>query len=111
MKESYRKGLATHPDPESCGTAREGKVEALTGAHAGKAMSREMCKLRDVDAVYRSGRQQLCSALSQAPQAPARSKTLGMRGNSMHENREISRSPRMMDPAVAWGRLMADRPR
>jgi RNA-directed DNA polymerase len=111
MKESYRKGLATHPDPESCGVACEGKVEALTGAHAGKAMSREMRLLRDVDALNWCGRQQSCSALSQVLQAPARSKTLGMRGNSMHENREISRSPRMMDPAVAWGRPMADRPR
>ena len=31
MKESYGEGLATHIDPESCGAARKGGVEALTG--------------------------------------------------------------------------------
>ena len=41
MKESYGEGLATHTDPESCGAAREGGVEALTGARAGRVFSRE----------------------------------------------------------------------
>src|SRR5690606_22416454 len=31
-----------HGDPESCGAHREVRVEALTGAHAGKVLSREM---------------------------------------------------------------------
>jgi hypothetical protein len=31
MKESYDRGLATHIGSESCGAAREGGVEALTG--------------------------------------------------------------------------------
>jgi hypothetical protein len=31
MKESYESGSATHIGPESCGAAREGGVEALTG--------------------------------------------------------------------------------
>jgi hypothetical protein len=31
MKESYGEGLATHTGPESCGAAREGDAEALTG--------------------------------------------------------------------------------
>ena len=38
MKESHRKDLASHPDPESCVGARKGAVEALTGAHAGQPM-------------------------------------------------------------------------
>ena len=41
MKESYGEGLASHSDPESCGAAREGGVEALTGARAGRVFSRE----------------------------------------------------------------------
>lgn len=41
MKEPYIEGLATHDDPESCGGAREGAAEALTGAHAGRVLSRE----------------------------------------------------------------------
>jgi hypothetical protein len=40
MKESYESGSATHIGPESCGAAREGGVEALTGECAGRALSR-----------------------------------------------------------------------
>lgn len=42
MKESYGEGLASHPDPESCGLIREGGVEALTGARAGWPSSHEI---------------------------------------------------------------------
>ena len=42
MKESYRKGVANHPDPESCGCPRKVVIEALTGVHAGGALSREI---------------------------------------------------------------------
>ena len=42
MKEPYGEGLATHTDPESCVGVREGVVEALTGAHAGWVLSREI---------------------------------------------------------------------
>ncbi len=42
MKESYRKELANHPDPESCGVAREVAIEALTGACAGEVLSPEI---------------------------------------------------------------------
>jgi len=42
MKKSHREGLASHPDPESCGGARKGATEALTGAHAGEVLSREI---------------------------------------------------------------------
>ena len=36
MKESYECEVATHIGPESCGAAREGGVEALTGERAGR---------------------------------------------------------------------------
>ena len=39
MKESHRKGVASHPDPESCMASREAAIEALTGAHAGRVLS------------------------------------------------------------------------
>ncbi len=42
MKESRRKGVANHPDPESCGVGRKGDAEALTGARAGEVLSREI---------------------------------------------------------------------
>ena len=42
MQESHGKGLANHPDPESCvGGRREAAIEALTGAHAGRVLSCE----------------------------------------------------------------------
>jgi len=42
MKVRHRKGVAIHPDPESCGGAREGVTEALTGESAGQPLSREI---------------------------------------------------------------------
>jgi hypothetical protein len=40
MKESYECEVATHIGPESCGAAREGSDEALTGGRAGRVLSR-----------------------------------------------------------------------
>jgi hypothetical protein len=42
MKESHRKGTATHPDPESCVVSRKATTEALTGAHVGRVLSCEI---------------------------------------------------------------------
>jgi hypothetical protein len=39
MQESYGKGVANHPGPESCGAYRKVRREALTGAHAGWVLS------------------------------------------------------------------------
>ena len=43
MKEPHGKGLASHPDPESCADGRKVAGEALTGAHAGQPSS---CEIR-----------------------------------------------------------------
>src|SRR5215470_12416610 len=58
MKVSYVEGLANHNGPESCGVAREGGNEALTGGRTGRVLSREIHALlrkrqvlRDADAV------------------------------------------------------------
>src|SRR5271154_1361425 len=59
MKERYGEGLATHTDPESCGELREEGAEALTGARAGRVLSRERAQLRDADAVGGCGRKHL----------------------------------------------------
>ena len=42
MEESYVEGVATHDGPESCVDTREGLGEALTGARAGRVLSREI---------------------------------------------------------------------
>ena len=42
MKESHGEGVAIHSDPESCVNVRKDAGEALTGAHAGWVLSREI---------------------------------------------------------------------
>ena len=44
MKESYGKGPASHPGPESCVGIGNGAGEALTGVHAGQVLS---CEIRE----------------------------------------------------------------
>ena len=93
MKVRYRKGIANHPDPESCGGVREGVVEALTGESAGQPLSRE---------IRQSGAPTLLSeaeghtdegATREPSEGPARSKTLSMRRRSPNRNCEISSVP------------------
>src|SRR5436305_15283849 len=57
MKELYGEGPASHTDPESCVVSRKAGHEALTGAHAGGALSREISGNQDAGAVYSAGRQ------------------------------------------------------
>src|SRR5437016_5146490 len=56
MKEPYGEGLASHTDPESCVASRKAGREALTGAHVGGVLSREISGNQDADAVYSAGR-------------------------------------------------------
>ena len=102
MKESYGEGLATHTGPESCGAARKGGVEALTGERAGRVFSRERNSLRDADAVRRSGRPHPVHRYREVRRSPARSETPCTYGNTSHGNREIPCPPRA---AVALGRV------
>src|ERR1700730_14567729 len=71
MQKSCKCEVATHIGPESCGAARKGSVEALTGERAGRVFSRVRQLLRDADAVRRSGRQHLVRryARTQTPRA------------------------------------------
>ena len=50
MKESYGERSATSNGHESCGVAREGDVETLTGERVGRVFSRERDSLGDADA-------------------------------------------------------------
>jgi hypothetical protein len=94
MKVSNVKGLANRNDPESCGGARKGVGEALTGESAGWVLSREMINVRDADPVGEWGRPQPMFRLGEEHWYPARSETPGMHGNNLRENREILRLPR-----------------
>jgi hypothetical protein len=98
MKVSYVKGLANHNGPESCGTARKGGVEALTGGRTGWVLSREIYALLrkqqalwDADAVEERGRQYWVHRHREVYSDPTRSKTPGMYASTLCGNREIPR--------------------
>jgi hypothetical protein len=102
MQEPYGEGVATHTDPESCGAVREDCVEALTGARAGRVLSRERRTLRGADAVTTGGRHDSAHRYREMRRAPARSKTPCTHGTTSHENREVLGLP--VAP-VAAGRI------
>lgn len=96
MEESYREGIASHSGPESCGGAREGTVEALTGAWMGQVLSRETYApagnrwaFWGADAVEACGRQHCGRRKREAFMDPARSETLSTPRNFLHGSREI----------------------
>ena len=102
MKKSHESGVATHIGPESCGAAREGGVEALTGERAGRVFSRERNSLRDADAVGARGRLHRVHRYREVCQSPARSETPCTYADTSRGNREIPSPPRA---AVALGRI------
>jgi hypothetical protein len=102
MQKSYESELATHIGPESCGAARKGSVEALTGERAGRVFSRVRELLRDADAVGESGRLHRVHRYREVCQSPARSENPCTYAGTLRGNREIPSSPR---EAVALGRI------
>src|SRR6184192_2329710 len=103
MKRSYgSSGLATHIGPESCGAARKGSVEALTGERAGRVFSRVRTFLRDADAVRRCGRPHRVHRYREVCPSPARSETPCTYASTSFGNREIPSPPKA---AVAMGRV------
>ncbi len=102
MQKSHECDVATHIGPESCGAARKGGVEALTGERAGRVFSRVRQLLRDADAVRRSGRPHRVHRYREVCQSPARSETPCTYVDTSLGNREIPGSPRA---AVALGRI------
>jgi hypothetical protein len=95
MKVPYVEGVANHDGPESCGAAREGGVEALTGGRTGRVLSREIYALlrklqvlRDADAVEVRGRQYRVHQPREVYRDPARSKAPRMYASTLSGNRE-----------------------
>src|SRR6266850_5450205 len=103
MQKSYESGTPTHIGPESCGAARKGGVEALTGERAGRVLSRVRNLLRDADAVRRCGRPHRVHRYREVCQSPARSETPCTYADTSFGNREIPGLPRA---AVALGRTV-----
>ena len=77
MQESHSEGVANHTDAESCGEAREGLAEALTGESTRRAIEpRKYIQLRDADTLSLRGRQHRKYRNREVWKGPARSKTL-----------------------------------
>src|SRR5215467_4551072 len=92
MQESHGKGPASHPDPESCVDGRKAGDEALTGAHAGQPSSCEIIPSGVPTPLSEAEGHTGIDATGKPISDPAQSKTLRMRGNSPHGNREIPAS-------------------
>jgi hypothetical protein len=88
MKESHSEGLAIHTGPESCGDARKGVVEALTGVRAGRVFSRESL-LRSADAIGDVGRRNWWRRYRETLPGSAWSETPCTYGNTLLGSREI----------------------
>jgi|ERR1051325_1539643 hypothetical protein len=89
MKESYRKGVATHPGLESCEGGRKTTLEALTEVYVGWPLSSEIVNQPgDKPTVSKNRKATRRRALMRVRRSPAESQTPCMHRNSTRENRE-----------------------
>lgn len=86
MKVRYRKGIANHPGPESCGGTREGAAEALTGESAGQPLSREIILSKAPTLLIEAEGNIVEGAKRESSAGSTRSKTLSMHRSSLHRN-------------------------
>jgi hypothetical protein len=93
MQEPHKEGVANHLDPKSGADGREAVGEASAGAHAGQPLSSEIT-LIGVPTLYGEGEGNMKDGVNRESSGDAaESETLSMRGNSMRENRETSKTP------------------
>jgi hypothetical protein len=93
MKESHRKGVANHPDLESCVASRKAGGEALTEARAGWVLSCEIIATGVPTSFRKAEGHTEGSAKREHPEDSAQSETPSMQGNSTRENRETPETP------------------
>jgi len=110
MKVRHRKGIANHPGPESCGGAREGAVEALTGESAGQPLSREIRQSGAPTPLSEAEGHIVEGATREPSTSPTRSKTLSMRRSSPNRNCEISPAPAEQLAAGGSGKAIGRTP-
>ena len=99
MKESHIQGVAIHDDPESCAHGCEAVREALTGAHTGTVLSREITKSEAPTLLSKAEGETSQRRYRKSLGGLARSKTRDTCGTSLRENREIP-SPPVADGAA-----------
>ena len=93
MKEPYKKGIASHLDPESCAGRRKAAGEALTGASVGWVLSSEIRLVRGADVLRSTEGNTVRIASARSETGPAESMTPCTPRNSMCENREAPWPP------------------
>jgi hypothetical protein len=91
MQESYRKGLASHPDPRSCGERREATTAAWIGASTGWALERRKAAIGVPTLLDFSGRPHGRGRYRESAADPAASETPGPTRHVLHEHRETSK--------------------
>ena len=95
MKEPYGEGIATHTGPESCGAAREGSTEALTGGSTGWAIEPRNSGRTGAPTLFRSAEGNTGRiVIARCARAPRGPQTPGTYGHILHGNREIPGSAR-----------------
>ena len=93
MQEPHKERVANHLDPKSGADGREAVGEASAGAHAGQPLSSEITSI-GVPTLYGEGEGNMKDGdKRESSRDAAESETLSMRGNSMRENRETSKTP------------------
>ena len=83
MKEPDMERVATGHGPESCGGAREGAAEALTGGSAGQPLSSEITSPGRRPCVMKGKARRRVALTASHVVGPAESETLSMRGHFM----------------------------
>jgi hypothetical protein len=105
MKEPYGEGLASHTDSESCASnSRKAAREALTGAHAGRVLSREMFVNQSADAVSKGGRQHQWMRKCEHPLNSAGSKAPACREPSRARTGRPCQCPTRSSDRTGWRR-------
>ena len=106
MEELHAEGLATHGDPESCATSREGRGEALAGARAGRAIEPRNVGDRGADAVGRAEGNTPGGVIASRQGAPRGQRSMACAGTFVRENREVPCLPvRVVCGRAAGGTL------
>jgi len=110
MREPYGEGPASHTGPESC--VRDGNVpcEALTGEDAGQPLSSEIRRSACRPCPDRGKAIRAVPRAREAWSDAAESQTLGMRGRSLHGNREIPAAPDGRRPSGRSGKVCGRTP-
>ena len=99
MQEPHRKGVAIHPDPESCASGHKARARSVDRGREGRVLSREIYNRRasggllGVAALDGGARPHLARRYRESCWNQARSETSSTHANTPHGSREVPRPP------------------